>query len=181
MVYLLRRACSEGYLEHLRLVNALWLEPDLWLLSLRPGAPDWSRRTRERGDNSVRFAPWLLRPPLVRRLDGAHRRGAAVRSGSAWVASIESGKAELSKPPPGFVTNKNAVVVLGGRAYAMVPYGAAGTIDIVELGGRTCASLLEVSAADRFSIGKDGTLISLAGLNGGHSDCTATYYPKALE
>ena len=59
MVYLLRRACSEGYLEQLRLVNALWLEPDLWLLSLRPGAPDWSRRTRERGDNSVRFAPRL--------------------------------------------------------------------------------------------------------------------------
>src|ERR1700737_259192 len=27
MVHLLRRACSEGYLEHLRLVNALWLEP----------------------------------------------------------------------------------------------------------------------------------------------------------
>lgn len=107
--------------------------------------------------------------------------GAAVRSGSAWVASIESGKAELSKPPPGFVANRNAVVVLGGRAYAMVPYGAAGTIDIVEPGGRTCASLLTVSAADRFSIGKDGTLISLAGLNGGRSDCTATYYPKALE
>jgi len=40
---------------------------------------------------------------------------------------------------------------------------------------------LTVSAADRFSIGKDGTLISLAGLNGGHSDCTAMYYPKALE
>ena len=74
-----------------------------------------------------------------------------------------------------------SVVVLGGRAYAMVPDSAAGTIDIVEPGGRTCASLLMARATDRFSIGKDGTLINLAGVNGGNSDCTATYYPRAFQ
>jgi hypothetical protein len=43
--YLLRRACSEGRLEHLRVVNALWLTP----AAVESFARSW--RTQKRRDS----------------------------------------------------------------------------------------------------------------------------------
>ena len=59
---------------------------------------------------------------------------------------------------------------------------APGTIDIVEPGGKSCGAL--AIGTDSYSIGKDGTVLSLANTVGpsGRSDtCTTTYYPQVLK
>ena len=73
-----------------------------------------------------------------------------------------------------------AVTVLGGRAYAMVPGSAPGTIDIVEPGGRSCGSL---TVADGYTIGGDGSLLYVnpEGRDRNTGRCTVTYYPQVLK
>lgn len=112
--------------------------------------------------------------------------GAALRAGTQWVAAIASGKAGLAPAPKGFEAGKDPRIVLGGRAYAMVPVvGAAGSLDIVEPGGKSCGTVMNTTADDRVFIGMDGTLINLTGpfpeAGGPPKYCTATYYPQALK
>ena len=103
--------------------------------------------------------------------------GAAVRVGHDWVASIPSGKAEVHAPPAFFEAKKDAQIVLGGKAYAMIPdRGIAGTVDIVAA-GQSCGALMTATTENGVSLGKDGTLIESAGADG----CTLTYYPQALK
>src|SRR5205823_326182 len=103
--------------------------------------------------------------------------GAAVRVGHDWVASIPSGKAEVHAPPAFFEAKKDAQIVLGGKAYAMIPdRGIAGTVDIVAA-GQSCGALMTATTENGVSLGKDGTLIESAGADA----CTLTYYPQALK
>ncbi|HEY6909173.1 MAG TPA: hypothetical protein VI356_07375 [Myxococcales bacterium] len=112
--------------------------------------------------------------------------GAALRAGDKWVATIPGGKAEVGAAPSAFEARKDARIVLGGKAYAMVPDGlTAGSIAIVEPGGTSCGALTAATAGDRFFAGKDGTLIDLTGPSpqpgGPGNHCTATYYPQVLK
>ena len=104
--------------------------------------------------------------------------GAALRINGAWEATVGSGAASVQAAPAFFEAGKDAVVVLGGKAYAMVPDpNSVGTVDVVEPGGKVCGSLVTATAADMLTIGKDGTLVDLHGDN----SCTATYYPQVLK
>lgn len=112
--------------------------------------------------------------------------GAALRAGDNWVATFPSGKAEVGAAPAAFEARKDALIVLGGKAYAMVPDSlTAGSIDIVEPGGTSCGAVTTATAGDRFFTGKDGTLIDLTGPSpqpgGPGNHCTATYYPQVLK
>ena len=84
----------------------------------------------------------------------------------------------------GFEAGKDPRIVLGGKAYAMMPYYTPGSIDIVEPGGKSCGTVTTTTAADRFFIGRDGTLIDLTGpfphRGGPNNHCTAAYYPQLL-
>jgi hypothetical protein len=107
--------------------------------------------------------------------------GAALEVGFGAWATIPSGAAQVWSSPAGFTTGRGAHIVLGGRAYAMTGPGA-GTIDIVEPGGKTCATL--PLANDYYSIGKDGTVLSVAntvGPSGRPDTCSTTYYPQVLK
>jgi hypothetical protein len=108
--------------------------------------------------------------------------GAALLAGSEWTVSFPSGVAGTGPVPAGFEGKKDARIVLGGKAYAMVPQRAAGSVDVVEPGGKTCGSL---TATDSFyALGKDGTLLTMAnteGPDGRIDQCTTTYYPHALK
>lgn len=109
--------------------------------------------------------------------------GAALRTENGWVATLASGNAAVGPAPAGFQAGKEPRIVLGGKAYAMVPE-STGSIDIVEPGGKSCGTVATKTAADRFFIGKDGTLIDLTGPSpqpaGPNNHCTATYYPQVL-
>jgi len=104
--------------------------------------------------------------------------GAAVRVGDDWVASIPSGKAEVHPAPAFFEAKKDAHIVLGGKAYAMIPdKGIAATLDLVAPGGQSCGALMTTTTEDCVSLGKDGTLIESTGADA----CMLTYYPQALK
>jgi hypothetical protein len=104
--------------------------------------------------------------------------GAAVRVGDTWVATIPSGKAQVDPAPAFLQAKKDARIVLGGKAYAMIPDpGTAGTVDVVAAGGQSCGALTATTAADALSLGKDGTLIDSTGADA----CTLTYYPQVLK
>jgi len=124
------------------------------------------------------FAPSM--PPgfaavLARPLIGG---GAAVRVNGSWTVQMASGSPMTQPAPSFFEIGKDAVIAMGGKAYAMIPDpNSAGTIDVVEPGGTTCEALANATAADFFTLGKDGTLVDAHGAN----DCTATYYPQALK
>lgn len=111
--------------------------------------------------------------------------GAVLRVGTQWMATFASGKAGFAPAPAGFEAGKDARIVLGGNAYAMVPIGGAGSLDIVEPGGKSCGTVMNKTADDRLFIGRDGTLINLTGpipdSGGTVGYCTATYYPQALK
>jgi hypothetical protein len=111
--------------------------------------------------------------------------GAALRTEKGWVATLASGKAGLGPAPAGFEAGKDARIVLGGKAYAMMPFFTPASIDIVEPGGKSCGTVTAVTADDRFFIGRDGTLIDLTGpfphQGGPNNHCTATYYPQVLK
>jgi Divergent InlB B-repeat domain len=111
--------------------------------------------------------------------------GAALRTKNGWVATLASGKAGVGPAPAGFEAEKDPRIVLGGKAYAMMPHYPGGSIDIVEPGGKSCGTLTTTTAADRFFIGRDGTLINLTGPfphpGGPNNQCTATYYPQVLK
>jgi hypothetical protein len=110
--------------------------------------------------------------------------GAALLLASGWTA-VTSGKAEIAPAPAGFNPNEDVLVVLGGKAYATLPFvavpgtGTTGSIQIVEPGGKVCGTLTATTSTDRFSIGEDGTLVNLSG--GGNTNCAATYYPQVLK
>src|SRR5471030_1010452 len=110
--------------------------------------------------------------------------GAALLLASGWTA-VTSGKAEIAPAPAGFNPNEDVLVVLGGKAYATLPFvavpgtGTTGSIQIVEPGGKVCGTLTATTSTDRFSIGEDGTLVNLSG--GCNTNCAATYYPQVLK
>jgi len=106
--------------------------------------------------------------------------GIALQAGDEWIGTIPSGKAEVGPAPAGFRPKTGAVTVLGGRAYAMVPGSAPGTIDIVEPGGKSCGSL---TVADGYTIGGDGSLLYVnpEGRDRNTGLCTVTYYPQVLK
>ncbi|HEY4884402.1 MAG TPA: hypothetical protein VII08_12285 [Myxococcales bacterium] len=110
--------------------------------------------------------------------------GAALGTENGWVATLASGKAGVGPAPAGFEAGKDARIVLGGKAYAMMP-STPGSIDIVEPGGKSCGTVTTTTADDRFFIGRDGTLINLTGpfphRGGPNNHCTATYYPQVLK
>ena len=57
-----------------------------------------------------------------------------------------------------------------------------GTINIIEPGGKSCGAL--PIGSDFYSIGKDGTVLTLAntvGPSGRLDSCTTTYYPQVLK
>lgn len=111
--------------------------------------------------------------------------GAALRTKNGWAATLASGKAGVGPAPAGFEAGKDPRIVLGGKAYAMMPYYTPGSIDIVEPGGKSCGTVTTTTAADSFFIGRDGTLIDLTGpfphRGGPNNHCTATYYPQVLK
>src|SRR5204863_586494 len=65
--------------------------------------------------------------------------GVALAGGSGWV-TIPSGATQVGSPPAGFMSEKGARIVLGGRAYAMTGT-TPGTINIIEPGGKSCGAL----------------------------------------
>ena len=147
------------------ILGAQWLDP-----SGKPLQTDWFVL----GTLSAAAQPGnatLMTRPLI-------GGGAALRINGAWTATIPSGSSAVQAPPSFFEANKDAVIVLGGKAYAMIPDPAgAGTLDIVEPGGKTCGSLATATSSDMFLVGKDGTLID----ENGPALCTAQYYPQALK
>jgi hypothetical protein len=101
--------------------------------------------------------------------------GAAMRIDHAWVGMIPNAQPHFSAVPAGFESGKDAEIVEGGKAYAMIPdANSVGTLDIVEPGGKVCGSLVTATNADTLSVGRDGTLIDL-------NACTASYYPHVLK
>jgi len=143
--------------------GARWFDSD-W-----KGLTDWFDAGPASGNGRLRLSPLI-------------GGGAALRSGSDWVATIPSGVARADDPPAAFEKGKDARIVLGGRAYAMVPFEVPGPIDIVEAGGRSCGALTPPTAF--YNVGRDGTLVtvhSTVGPSGRLDMCTATYYPQALK
>ena len=59
------------------------------------------------------------------------------------------------------------------------------TVEIVEPGGASCGVLTTApTTGEYFTIGKDGTLLTVAntaGASGRLDMCTTTYYPRVLE
>ena len=120
---------------------------------------------------------------IVRPLIGG---GAALRSGDNWVATLPSGKATSAAAPAFFEKDKDAVIALGGKAYAMIPDPViGGSLDIFAASdGKSCGTLastrvnpLKGQNLTEFYVGKDGTLIN----TGGPNNCSATYYPHLLK
>jgi len=128
----------------------------------------------------------LVGPVLVPLIGG----GAALRSASGWV-TVPSGAARIDPAPAGFTPGKIPHIVLGGRAYAMTDLRSLSadqspsTVEIVEPGGASCGVLTTApTTGEYFTIGKDGTLLTVAntaGASGRLDMCTTTYYPRVLE
>jgi hypothetical protein len=107
--------------------------------------------------------------------------GVAVRARSGWVSTIASGSARVDPAPAGFEAGKTPYKVLGGKAYAMVPYrGVGGDIDIVDPSGARCGTLTTISSTDVYSIGRDGSLVRAGSRIHDGADCSITYYPQTL-
>lgn len=106
--------------------------------------------------------------------------GVALKSGGDWVATLASGTAELGPAPAGFRSGATAVRALGGKAYAIVPGTAPGSIDVVEPGGKLCGSLV---VPDGFTIGGDGSLLYVDPEGRDHDTnlCSVTVYPQVLK
>jgi hypothetical protein len=105
--------------------------------------------------------------------------GVAVQSGSSWQI-VTSGQAEINPGPASFGSKTNITTALGGKAYAVVPGANAGTIDIVEPGGKLCGSL---TVPTGFTLSGGGSLVSVPpeGRDPVTNLCTVTYYPGALK
>jgi hypothetical protein len=113
---------------------------------------------------------------LLRPLIGG---GAALNNSGPWII-LPSGKAQ-SQPQPAFLASRDFTIVLGGKAYAMLPpSGYQGTMvsTLVAPSGETCGQLPSIGDAQSYLyVGRDGTLIAVGGAN----LCTARYYPHLLK
>jgi Divergent InlB B-repeat domain len=112
--------------------------------------------------------------------------GAALRAGDTWMATLPSGKGTAAPAPTFFEKDKDAIIALGGKAYAMIPDPAfGGSLDIFAASdGKSCGTLastkvnpLKGENFTEFFVGKDGTLINTQG----PANCTANYYPHLLK
>jgi Divergent InlB B-repeat domain len=108
--------------------------------------------------------------------------GVALRNGAAWVSTVASGAATTGPAPLGFESGKLALVVRGGKAYAMEPYRyESGSIDVIAPDGMNCGTLTTQSGM--VAVGRDGSIIVVPpdGRDRTTNLCPVTWYPQVLK
>jgi hypothetical protein len=108
--------------------------------------------------------------------------GVALRNGNDWVSTVASGATSVGAAPRGFESGMLALVVLGGKAYAMTPYRyGSGSIDIIAPDGENCGTLTTQSGF--VAVGRDGSIISVPpdGRDRTTNLCPVTWYPQVLK
>lgn len=110
---------------------------------------------------------------LLRPLIGG---GAALSIGGKWFATFESGQAAVEGPPAFLLDGEDLAIVEGGKAYALIPSTASNAISIVSNAGTSCGAV-QLPANATLSVGRDGTVLGLAGEDG----CELTWWPQLLK
>lgn len=107
--------------------------------------------------------------------------GVALLNGDVWVSTVASGAATLGPAPKGFESGKLALVVRGGKAYAMEPYRyGSGSIDVIAPDGTNCGTLTTQSGF--VAVGRDGSIVVVPpnGRDRTTNLCPVTWYPQVL-
>ena len=126
--------------------------------------------------------PWFSLPGdgegvLIRPLIGG---ALALQIASNWVAKLSGGSAGWDAPPEFLSSHPlhDAIIVRGGRAYALVPkYGAStprNQLDLYAPDGQRCGS--GIFQAEGLAVGIEGTVLGA----GGEGGCNLTFWPGAL-
>jgi len=108
--------------------------------------------------------------------------GVALRSGDAWVSTVASGATTPGPAPKGFESGKLALVVRGGKAYAMEPYRyGSGSVDIIAPDGKNCGTL--TTQPGFVTVGRDGSIVVVPpnGRDRTTNLCPVTWYPQVLK
>lgn len=108
--------------------------------------------------------------------------GVALRNGDVWVSTVASGAATPGPAPKGFESGKLALVVRGGKAYAMEPYRyGSGSIDVIAPDGTNCGTL--TTQSDLVAVGRDGSIVVVPpnGRDRTTNLCPVTWYPQVLK
>ena len=108
--------------------------------------------------------------------------GVALRNGDVWVSTVASGAATPGPAPKGFESGKLALVVRGGKAYAMEPYRyGSGSIDVIAPDGKNCGTLTTQSGY--VAVGRDGSILVVPpnGRDRTTNLCPVTWYPQVLK
>lgn len=108
--------------------------------------------------------------------------GVALRNGDVRVSTVASVAATVGPAPKGFEPGKLALVVRGGKAYAMEPYRyGSGSIDVIAPDGENCGTLTTQNGY--VAVGRDGSIVVVPpnGRDRTTNLCPVTWYPQVLK